>query len=52
MRALDLDIPVVVGGIVPNADRDALTQAGIAEILTPGASAEEIIATIERVSGP
>ena len=46
MRALDLDIPVVVGGIVPSADREALTDAGVAAVLTPGASAAEIVATI------
>ena len=46
LRAIGLDVPVVVGGIVPDADRDALETAGVAAVLTPGASAEEIVATV------
>ena len=42
VRALGVDIPVVVGGIVPDQDVEELTQLGIAKILTPGASAEEV----------
>jgi methylmalonyl-CoA mutase C-terminal domain/subunit len=38
----DLDIPVIVGGIVPENDADALRQAGVAAVLGPGASAEEV----------
>jgi methylmalonyl-CoA mutase C-terminal domain/subunit len=46
LRAIDLDLPVVVGGIVPDADRPELEAAGVAAVLTPGASAEEIVATV------
>jgi methylmalonyl-CoA mutase C-terminal domain/subunit len=46
LRAIDLDVPVVVGGIVPDADRAELEAAGVAAVLTPGASSEEIVATV------
>jgi ethylmalonyl-CoA mutase len=29
------DVPVVVGGIIPEADADALREAGIAAVYTP-----------------
>ncbi len=43
-----VDIPVVVGGIIPKKDIERLRQAGVSEILTPGARAEEVVAVIER----
>ncbi len=49
LRAINLDTPVVVGGIVPDADRADLSAAGIAAVLTPGASADEIVATVRGV---
>jgi methylmalonyl-CoA mutase C-terminal domain/subunit len=49
MRAIDLDIPVVVGGIVPEADRDDLAAAGVAAVLTPGAAADDIVATLHAL---
>ncbi len=49
LRAIELDVPVVVGGIVPDADRPDLEAAGVAAVLTPGASAEEIVATVRGV---
>ena len=39
VRERGVDIPVVVGGIVPDHDVNELAAAGIAKILTPGASA-------------
>ena len=47
LRARGLDVPVVVGGIVPPQDVDALLDAGVAEILGPGASADAVIAAFE-----
>ena len=32
-----LDVPVVIGGIVPDEDRPALADAGVAGVLGPGA---------------
>jgi methylmalonyl-CoA mutase C-terminal domain/subunit len=49
VRARGADIPVVVGGIVPDHDLDELKAAGIAAILTPGATAEQIVAEINAV---
>jgi methylmalonyl-CoA mutase C-terminal domain/subunit len=41
-----LDVPVVIGGIVPDEDRQALADAGVAGVLGPGAPAEEVVAGI------
>jgi (2R)-ethylmalonyl-CoA mutase len=35
LRALEVDAPVVVGGIIPEADQDFLTENGVARIYTP-----------------
>ena len=40
------EIPVVVGGIVPDADEKALRAAGVAAIFHPGASRDDIVGTI------
>ena len=37
-----LDVPVVVGGIVPDSDLEAMAEAGVAGVLGPGASAEDV----------
>ena len=49
VRALGSEIPVVVGGIVPTQDVDALLEAGIAAVITPGASADEVVEAIRGV---
>jgi methylmalonyl-CoA mutase C-terminal domain/subunit len=46
IRKRGVDIPVIVGGIVPDQDVPALTDAGIAKVLTPGASAEDVVAAV------
>lgn len=46
LRAAELDLPVVVGGIIPDDDVAPLLAAGVAAILGPGASAEEVVATV------
>jgi methylmalonyl-CoA mutase C-terminal domain/subunit len=43
VRERGADIPVVVGGIVPEQDVEALTAAGVARVLTPGASADDVV---------
>lgn len=40
------DIPVVVGGIVPDADEADLRAAGVAAVFHPGAAREDIVAVI------
>jgi methylmalonyl-CoA mutase C-terminal domain/subunit len=49
LRKLGSDIPVVVGGIVPNQDVEPLREAGIAAVITPGASAEQVVDAIRGV---
>ena len=49
VRKLGSEIPVVVGGIVPNQDVEPLKQAGIAAVITPGASAEQVVETMRAV---
>ena len=49
LRAQGSDIPVVVGGIVPANDLSDLEEAGVAAVFGPGATAEEMVATINRV---
>ena len=46
LRERGVDIPVVVGGIVPDHDVDELVASGIAKILTPGASAAQVVEAI------
>jgi methylmalonyl-CoA mutase C-terminal domain/subunit len=47
LRAYGLDTPVIVGGIIPTADIPKLEALGVAGVLTPGASAEEIVAAMK-----
>jgi methylmalonyl-CoA mutase cobalamin-binding domain/chain len=49
VRKRGREIPVILGGIVPERDFDALRQAGITAILTPGATAEQIAAEVRAV---
>jgi methylmalonyl-CoA mutase C-terminal domain/subunit len=44
------DIPVVLGGIVPNQDVEELTAVGIAAVLGPGAPADEVVQVVRRVA--
>ena len=46
VRARNSDIPVVVGGIIPNQDVTELLEAGVAACLGPGAPAEEVVQTV------
>ena len=41
--------PVVVGGIIPDRHIDQLKAAGVAAVLTPGATAEQLVAEVQRV---
>ena len=46
VRKRGSEIPVILGGIVPNHDLEALRAAGISTVLTPGATAEQIAAEV------
>jgi methylmalonyl-CoA mutase C-terminal domain/subunit len=45
------DVPVVVGGIVPDADERKLRKAGVKEVFHPGASREEIVSKVAKLAG-
>ena len=51
LREADLDIPLVIGGIVPDDDVDELLRAGVAAVLGPGASADEVVAAVRGAVG-
>jgi methylmalonyl-CoA mutase cobalamin-binding domain/chain len=44
------DIPVFVGGIIPNEDAKRLRAMGVAGIFGPGTSTETIVAEIRRIT--
>ena len=46
VEAAQLDTPVVVGGIVPEQDVEPLLAAGVAAVIGPGTSAEQVAQTI------
>ena len=47
------DVPVLVGGIIPSEDSDALRDAGVAAVFGPGTATGTIVEEIERlVAGP
>jgi methylmalonyl-CoA mutase C-terminal domain/subunit len=46
LRDAGLDIPLIIGGIIPDADLAELRAMGVAGILGPGASADEVVATV------
>jgi methylmalonyl-CoA mutase, C-terminal domain len=50
MNANDLaDVPIILGGIIPDDDRAALEQYGVAGIFGPGSSTENIAAQIRQI---
>jgi len=49
VRERGADIPVVVGGVIPEQDAPKLMERGVAAVLTPGASADDVVATMQRV---
>ncbi len=42
------DVPVIVGGIIPDEDIPSLKQAGVEEVFQPGASTREIADFLRR----
>jgi methylmalonyl-CoA mutase cobalamin-binding domain/chain len=46
LRVAGLNTPVVVGGIVPPTDVPVLTREGVATVLGPGASNDEVVASV------
>jgi methylmalonyl-CoA mutase C-terminal domain/subunit len=57
-RVLDLlrqnemtDVKLVVGGIIPDEDAEALKRQGVAEVFQPGASLDSIVDFIRQACG-
>ncbi len=46
-----LEVPVVVGGIIPEADLPGLKAAGVASVLGPGAPVGEVVAAVRAACG-
>jgi methylmalonyl-CoA mutase C-terminal domain/subunit len=46
VQARGVDIPVVVGGIIPDRDVPKLLDQGVAAVLTPGASSDDVVAAV------
>lgn len=50
LRARGLDLPVIVGGIIPPTDVAALREKGIAAYFGPGTSMKEIVAYMNKLA--
>ena len=50
IRSRGVDIPVVLGGIVPPDDMEALRAAGVAEVLGPGAGGSAVVEAVRRAA--
>lgn len=51
LRAAGLDdVRVIVGGIVPVADEQALLQAGVAQVFHPGAALDDIVTAVRALA--
>ena len=50
VRAAGMDVPVVVGGIVPDVDLGPLAEAGVFAVLGPGASAADVARTVRAAA--
>ncbi len=48
VRAKGVDIPVIVGGIVPDPDVPPLMEAGVAKVVTPGATADQVAQAVRE----
>lgn len=51
VRARGVDIPVIVGGIVPDRDVEQLLELGVAAVLTPGATSDRVVAAVRDAIG-
>ena len=51
LRSAGLQTPVVIGGIVPPGDVSVLIDQGIAAVLGPGSSNEEVVVAVRKAAG-
>lgn len=50
MDARDLaDVPLILGGIIPEQDHEQMRQAGVSAIFGPGTPTSEIVEAIQRI---
>jgi methylmalonyl-CoA mutase C-terminal domain/subunit len=49
-RGID-DVPIVIGGIIPESDIPGLKQAGVAGVFLPGTSTQEVVDFIRNLAG-
>ena len=49
MRERGVDVPVVVGGIIPDQDAEKLKALGIAGVLSPGSTADQVVDLMRAV---
>ena len=46
LAAADLRVPIIIGGIAPDEDVPRLHEAGVAAVLGPGASSDDVAETV------
>ena len=49
MRDMGMDVPVVVGGIIPEEDVEELKKMGVKEVFGPGTSIKRIVEELKRI---
>ena len=47
-EAAGLEVPLILGGIIPDEDEAKLRKAGVAAVLGPGASAADVVAAVRN----
>jgi methylmalonyl-CoA mutase, C-terminal domain len=52
LRARELDVPVVVGGVIPPADVPRLMELGVAEVFGQETTLDEIVARVRALCTP
>ena len=48
LKARQLDIPVVCGGVIPDDDAEELQGMGVKEVIKPGTLTEDLLAGVNR----
>jgi methylmalonyl-CoA mutase cobalamin-binding domain/chain len=49
MREMGVDVPVIVGGIIPDQDAPKLMEAGVAGVLSPGSTADQVVDVVRKI---
>lgn len=48
LKEAEMDVPLIIGGIIPEQDVQELIDAGVHGVIGPGASAEEVVAIVRK----